>query len=229
MPRCKNRFCRRLDGEKIFKPIGVPKIDLEEVHIDLDEFEAIRLCDYDGKSQIESSEIMNVSRATIQRLLKSGRSKMVDGLLNSKVLMIKTEHEDSKIKIRGENMMSNNLKELKIAFPTNDGETVEEHFGHCKKFAICNVKDNKIVSKEYVDAPKHEPGVLPRFLGQMGATAIITGGMGQMAVKLFKEQNIEVILGATGSIDDNLNEYLNNELESTGSVCNHTHDENCSH
>lgn len=227
MPRCKKRFCRRLDGEKAFMPIGCQKIDLEEVHIELDEFEAIRLCDFDGKSQIEASEIMNVSRATIQRLLKSGRAKMVDGLLNSKVLMIKNEHENSKIKIRGEKIMN---AELRIAFPTNDGQNVEEHFGHCKKFAMYTVKENKIISKEYLDAPKHEPGVLPRFLGEQGATAIITGGMGQMAVRLFKEQNVEVILGATGSIEDNLNEYLNNDLESKGSACDHTHDdESCSH
>lgn len=121
--------------------------------------------------------------------------------------------------------MKNNLSaELKIAFPTNDGENVEEHFGHCKKFAIYNVKDNEIVSKEYLDAPKHEPGVLPKFLGEYGATTIITGGMGQMAVDLFKNQGVEVILGATGRIEDNLNEYLGGELCSKGSACDHHHD-----
>jgi uncharacterized protein len=93
MPRCKKRrFCRALDDEKVFKPVGFPKMGLGEVYIDLDEFEAIRLCDLDGKSQIEASEIMNVSRATIQRLLKSGRAKIVDGLLNSKFIIIKNEH-----------------------------------------------------------------------------------------------------------------------------------------
>jgi ATP-binding protein involved in chromosome partitioning len=126
--------------------------------------------------------------------------------------------------------MKNSLNvELKIAFPTNDGQTVEEHFGHCKKFAIYTVRENKIMSKEYVDAPKHEPGVLPRFLGEQGATTIITGGMGQMAIKLFKDQGVDVILGATGSIEDNLKEYLGGELHSTGAACTHHHDENCSH
>lgn len=122
--------------------------------------------------------------------------------------------------------MENSLsKELKIAFPTNDGESVEEHFGHCKKFAIYTVKDNGVTSKEYLDAPKHEPGVLPKFLGAHGATTIITGGMGQMAVGLFKNQGIDVILGAVGRIEDNLNEYLGGELHSKGSACEHHHHE----
>lgn len=122
--------------------------------------------------------------------------------------------------------MKNSLPtELKIAFPTNDGESVEEHFGHCKKFAIYNVKENEAISKEYLDAPKHEPGVLPKFLGENGATTIITGGMGQMAIDLFKQQGIDVILGAVGKIEDNLNEYLGGELYSKGSACSHHHHE----
>jgi len=71
--------------------------------------------------------------------------------------------------------------------------------------------------------------VIPEFVNQQGATAIITGGMGGMAVDLFKQYGIDVILGATGSIDDNLNTYVKGDLASSGSVCNHSHDENCDH
>lgn len=89
MPRCKKkRCCRELDGDKVFKPIGMPLKELEMVEIELDEFEAIRLCDLEEKSQIESSEVMQVSRGTVQRLLRSGRKKLVDALLHSKGIMI---------------------------------------------------------------------------------------------------------------------------------------------
>lgn len=90
MPRCKKqRCCRQLDGDKVFKPIGMPLKDLEVVEIELDEFEAIRLCDLEEKSQIGASEVMQVSRGTVQRLLSSGRKKLVEALLHSKVIMIK--------------------------------------------------------------------------------------------------------------------------------------------
>ncbi len=47
----------------------------------LDEFETMRLCDLEGLSQIEAGERMQVSRGTVQRLLESGRRKVVQALL----------------------------------------------------------------------------------------------------------------------------------------------------
>ncbi len=92
MPRCKkNRRCRKLDGNRMFKPAGIPGHELEEINIDLDEFEAIRPCKHDDKHQIQASEMMEVSRATVQRLLQSGRKKIVDALLHNKVIIIECE------------------------------------------------------------------------------------------------------------------------------------------
>lgn len=87
----KRRRCRRFSQNRVFKPAGIPSCELEEVHIYLDEFEAIRLCDYEGLNQIEASEKMNISRATVQRLLYSGRKKITEAILNNKVLVIVNE------------------------------------------------------------------------------------------------------------------------------------------
>jgi predicted DNA-binding protein (UPF0251 family) len=93
MPRFKKkRCCRRLEGNKTFKPTGIPIKNLDSVEIRLDEFEAIRLCDLEEKNQIEASEIMGVSRGTIQRLLGSGRKKIVEALLNSKAINIRDSY-----------------------------------------------------------------------------------------------------------------------------------------
>jgi len=83
------RKCRHLDDDEIgFRPTGVRMVFLEEVKLTLDEFEAVRLCDYEGKSQVEASEMMGVSRRTFQRALKSARYKITDFLLNKKFLKI---------------------------------------------------------------------------------------------------------------------------------------------
>lgn len=96
MPRrCKQRNCRRLDGNRNFKPSGIPARDLEKIVLNLDEFEALRLCDYDELSQIEAGEAMGVSRGTIQRLLISGRKKVVDVLLHSKELILINEESSN--------------------------------------------------------------------------------------------------------------------------------------
>lgn len=92
MPRCKKeRCCRQLDGERVFKPTAIPMHILETVVVELDEFEAVRLCDLEGKSQIEAGEIMDVSRGTVQRLLESGRRKIIDALLHEKALRIQSQ------------------------------------------------------------------------------------------------------------------------------------------
>ena len=90
MSRCKkDRCCREIQGEKFYKPRGVRARDLDTVTIRIDEFEAMRLCDSDGCSQIEAGEKLGVSRGTVQRLLISGRKKLIEGLLNNKNIIIK--------------------------------------------------------------------------------------------------------------------------------------------
>ena len=93
MPRCKKvRCCRTLNGEYIFKPNGIPLSETEIIEIEIDELEALRLCDYEGKNQIETAEIMKVSRGTIQRLLNSGRKKILEGLLYQQSIKLKNTH-----------------------------------------------------------------------------------------------------------------------------------------
>jgi predicted Fe-Mo cluster-binding NifX family protein len=115
-------------------------------------------------------------------------------------------------------------KKMKIAFPSNDRRHVEEHFGHAKEFVFCTLENGKVEATEYVTPPAHAPGVIPAFVHEQGASAIITGGMGGMAVDIFKGHGIDVILGATGTIEENLETFIKGDLESTGSVCDHSHD-----
>lgn len=222
------RSARRLDGHRTYKPYGIPKTKLTSNIVNLDEFEAMRLCDLEGYSQINAAEEMQISRSTIQRLLLSGRKKIVEAILSNKVIEIK--NDTNNIKLKGENKMKVEEKEVKVvAFPTSDRTTVDGHFGHTKEFVVYTVKANNIEDVTYLASPKHEPGVLPQFLATHGIDVIITGGMGRMAVDLFNGQGIDVVLGANGSIEANLNEYIGGVLESKGTSCNHVHGENHEH
>ena len=96
MPPCrKHRQCRRLEGKRGFKPMGIPGHSLNRVELELDEFEALRLCDLEGKNQMEAGEIMGVSRGTIQRLVGSGRAKLVGALLNNQMIIINDSKEET--------------------------------------------------------------------------------------------------------------------------------------
>lgn len=94
MPRCKKQRCCRLFGnEIIYKPAAIPCLELQEIVIELDEFEAMRLCDVEELDQITAGQRMGVSRGTIQRLLTSGRKKLITALMNSTVIRIQNSTE----------------------------------------------------------------------------------------------------------------------------------------
>ena len=112
---------------------------------------------------------------------------------------------------------------MKIAIPLADGK-LSLHFGHCAAFALVetDIKEKRIVKREDLDAPPHEPGLLPRWLAERGANLIIAGGMGQRAQALFCEHGIEVIVGAPAESPETLVEaWLAGTLQSGQNVCDH--------
>ena len=87
MPRPKR--CRRVAHEpelSVYKPLGVPAMDLDEVVLSLDELESIRLADLEGLYQEAAAENMNISRATFGRILDSAHKKVADALISGKIL-----------------------------------------------------------------------------------------------------------------------------------------------
>ncbi len=64
-----------------FKPAGIKS--KEEIMLSLEEFEAIRLIDYEGMDQSQAAEIMNVSRQTVGRILKVGRYKLSKSIVEA--------------------------------------------------------------------------------------------------------------------------------------------------
>ncbi len=86
---------------------------------------------------------------------------------------------------------------MRIAIPMAAGR-LSQHFGHCERFALLDVDQaaKKILSKQELESPEHQPGLLPRWLAEKGATLIIAGGMGASAQKLFAESGIQVVIGA---------------------------------
>lgn len=115
----------------------------------------------------------------------------------------------------------------RVAIAT-DGAQATGHFGHCEGFTIIDVEDGRIVDRRFIPNPGHKPGFLPMFLGDQGINTVVSGGMGAMAVNLFNERGIDVIIGAVGSVDDVMDQYLAKTLVSTGSVCErHEHEHEC--
>ena len=109
----------------------------------------------------------------------------------------------------------------RIAFASEDGKNIAGHFGHCPFMIFVDIEDGKITKRESINTPAHTPGAIPKFVSDNNANYIVAGGMGAMAQELFEQNNIKVIVGAQGSIDEAINAFLSDSLESTNSVCDH--------
>jgi predicted Fe-Mo cluster-binding NifX family protein len=98
------------------------------------------------------------------------------------------------------------------------------HFGHCERFALLETDETTktVRHREDLEAPPHEPGLLPRWLHERGANVIIAGGMGRRAADLFEAQGIRVVIGAPVETPEKLAEdYLAGTLVSGVNVCDH--------
>jgi len=81
----------RQPGSTIIKPAGIPTKALQRIVLEMDELEAIRLCDLEGLSQAEAGVCMSVSRGTVQRLVTCGRRKVTDAIVNCHALVINVD------------------------------------------------------------------------------------------------------------------------------------------
>jgi predicted DNA-binding protein (UPF0251 family) len=84
----KNRIVKCSPAAYYFKPRGIPMSELEEVVLEPDELEAIRLADFLDLSQEEASAEMNISRATFGRIAAKARKKIADSILNGKAVRV---------------------------------------------------------------------------------------------------------------------------------------------
>ena len=71
-----------------FKPRGIPLAQLEDVVLNVEELEAMRLVDLEGMYQEDAAKEMGVSRQTIQRMITEARAKVIGALVSGKALRI---------------------------------------------------------------------------------------------------------------------------------------------
>ena len=76
-----------------------------------------------------------------------------------------------------------------------------------------------MTSKEVIENPGHEPGLIPEFLKGKGVNTIIASGMGPRAIELFKNSGIDYILGVEGDINTIISTFLKGELIGSESNC----------
>ncbi len=89
MPRpVKRRFVCNLPNYDRYGPLNKHQVDHEIIVMSIEEYETIRLIDFEELDQEQCAENMGVARSTIQRIYNDARKKIAESVVNGKVLRI---------------------------------------------------------------------------------------------------------------------------------------------
>ncbi len=237
--------CRRICAEPeydSFAPCGV-KNTIQSV-LSVDEFETIRLIDYEKKTHEQCGLLMNISRTTVTEIYERARTKIADCIVNGKSFRIAGGNYElcngSAWKCCGKicgriHFLSNNQTDsrkeaeiMKIAVTYEKGN-VFPHFGHTEQFKLYEVADGKVTDSKVVDTNGSGHGALAGLLSQLNVDTLICGGIGAGAQNALAEAGIRLYGGVSGSADDAVNALLAGTLAYNPDVhCNHqNHEHNC--
>jgi len=86
-PRIK-RHLKFNPNVRYFKPQGIPMRMLEEVILELDEIEAIKLYEVEELDQKTCAKKMGISQPTFARTLDRANKKIANALINGKAIRI---------------------------------------------------------------------------------------------------------------------------------------------
>ena len=183
--------CRMPNYTK-FMAINSNKLDTSII-LSIDEYEAIRLIDYNGLTQEMCAKQMAISRASIQSIYNNARKKIARFFIEGLPLQIyggnisicknsfcnKCTLDNSNDQICN---MSNNLNIkvgniMKLAVTYDNGQ-IFQHFGHTEQFKIYNIEDGKITSTEIINTNGSGHGALGNFLKNSQVEVLICGGIG---------------------------------------------------
>ena len=229
MPRPQR--CRRVCSEPqflCFSPGGVEQP--EENVLTVDEYEVIRLVDYEKKSHEQCAAAMEISRTTVTEIYEKARYKIAECLVQGKQLSInggnyqicpgqrscfgKPCRKERILSEKGEHTM-------RIAVTYENGE-IFQHFGHTKKFKVYDIEDGEILSSRVVDSEGFGHGALAEFLFNNGIDILICSGIGGGAQTALRSAGIKLYAGVSGSADDAVQSLLDGTLNYNPNVmCNH--------
>ena len=234
MPRPKkNRMVCHVPDNLAFSPAdGAEK---EPVILAVDEYETIRLIDWENLSQEQCAERMQIARTTVQMIYTAARRKLAQVLVEGRSLQIQGgdyrlcdgrspgcgEHacfrrvyKQKYEKPKGDNIM-------RIAVTYENGE-IFQHFGHTEQFKIYDVEDGKIISSEVVDAGGSGHGALAGVLSALKVDALICGGIGGGAQMALSDVGIRLYGGVSGNADAAAEALTAGELDFNPNVrCDH--------
>ncbi|MEA4976206.1 MAG: DUF134 domain-containing protein [Paludibacter sp.] len=120
-----------------YKPFGIPRNQLESIVVHYDEFEVVRLLDYEGLMQEQAAKMMQVSRPTLTRIYESARRKIARAFVEGKMITI----EGGNVEFSGEWFRCKRCYKLIDGMPNHRKCEKCAHYGTDELLPLNKVKE----------------------------------------------------------------------------------------
>lgn len=192
-----------------------------EVVLTVDEYEAIRLVDYERRTHEQCAAQMEISRSTATEIYESARFKLADSLVNGKALAVSGGHYRV---CRGDGGCGRNCRRapqaamrekgecaMRIAVPYENGQ-VFQHFGHTGQMKLYDVENGRIAREQVADTAGSGHGALAGFLSERQVDVLICGGIGAGAQEALAQAGIKLYGGVSGEAGEAVRAFLEGRL-----------------
>jgi predicted Fe-Mo cluster-binding NifX family protein/predicted DNA-binding protein (UPF0251 family) len=213
--------------------------ELDEVILQHDELEAIRLKDHLGIPQEEAAKQMNVSQPTFHRLILSAHEKMADAVVNGKALRIEGGNvtiDNSQIppcgwrQICGQGLKRRSAPQkedtlateqggmMKIAITSADGTLegmVDERFGRSRKLIIYDREEKNftVIDNAVNMGAAQGAGIQSaQNVINSGAKAVVSGHLGPNAFRVLQAAGVEVYVASNMTAAQAIQAYEQGKL-----------------
>ncbi len=200
----------------------------------VDEYEVVRLVDYEKRTHEQCAAQMEISRTTVTEIYESARFKLSDVLVNGKALVIAGGHYRICQGERGhgcvrhcqwsqirQTIAEKGVLMMRIAVPYEDGQ-VFQHFGHTEQFKFYDVENGLVVKEQLADTSGSGHGALAGFLKAAKVDVLLCGGIGAGAKTALAQAGIQLYGGVSCPADDAVKAFLAGNLSyNPGIQCSH--------
>ena len=222
---------RKIEKQPVYRSFSPDDTEAEEcVYLTVDEYEALRLLDYEGLTQEACAARMHVARTTVTAICESARKKTADVLIHGKRLLIAggcCEYAPVRLE---ESIPEKRRETMRIAVTYEEGN-IFPHFGRTEQFKLYDAENGRILHEQVIGANGCGHGALAGFLQAAGVDALICDGIGMGAQIALREAGITFYGGVQGSADAAAQALAEGKLLYDPEVhCDHrAHEEGCSH
>lgn len=105
---------------------------------------------------------------------------------------------------------------MKVCVPTMGDKGLEdvvgEHFGRVSFYTIVDSETKEVEVLRNTSEHMSGRGYPPEIMAKAGVDVMICAGLGRRAIMMFEEMGIMVYVGASGSVEDAIDMWENNNL-----------------